>query len=338
MLRTRLLTLSILLLMLLTACGRQAASPAAAVPGQASASVADSQAPIQANAALADRKIRVVATIGMITDIVQNVGGERVEVEGLMGPGVDPHLYKASESDVSRLDQADVIFYNGLHLEAGLSGVLERMNDMGRPTVAVTNGIDRSSLLAPAEFEGAYDPHVWFDVTLWMEAVQYVRDTLVALDPGSADRYQANAEGYLQALEELHAYVTTQAETIPEEQRVLVTAHDAFNYFGRAYGFEVRGLQGISTETEASTADVQVLSNFIVDRQIPAIFIESSVPQRTVEAVQAAVKSRGFDVQIGGELFSDAMGNPGTPEGTYVGMVRHNIDTIVSALTPVASE
>jgi manganese/zinc/iron transport system substrate-binding protein len=281
---------------------------------------------------LAGRPIRVVATVGMITNIVQIVGGERVQVRGLMGPGVDPHLYKASEGDVTRLSEADVIFYNGLHLEAAMSRVLERIE--GRiKTVAVTDGIDRTVLQAPPEFAGAYDPHVWFDVTLWMKAVERVRDTLIEMDPGSAALYQANAAHYLKELAGLHAYVQAQAQKVPQEQRVLVTAHDAFNYFGRAYGFQVRGLQGISTATEAGTADVQTLAEFIAGRKIPAIFIESSVSPRTIEAVQAAVRARQFDVRIGGQLFSDAMGTPGTPEGTYIGMVRHNIDTIVAALT-----
>jgi manganese/zinc/iron transport system substrate-binding protein len=281
---------------------------------------------------LTERQIRAVATIGMISDIVRVVGGERVNAIGLMGPGIDPHLYKASEGDVARLQQADVIFYNGLHLEAQMAGVLERMADGAIRTVAVTDRIDRALLLAPPEFQGAYDPHVWFDVTLWMTAVETVRDTLAEMDPGSAELYQANAERYLEELEALHGYVQSQAAQVPENKRVIVTAHDAFNYFGRAYGFEVRGLQGISTEAQASTADVQGLADFIAERQIPAIFVESSVPQRNVEAVQAAVRDRGFDVVIGGSLFSDAMGDAGTPEGTYAGMVRHNIDTVVTAL------
>ncbi len=321
-----------LLLVILAACGTTTDTPAAEPNAQPAA------AAIQPSPDLANRNIRVVATVGMITDIVQQVGGDRAEVEGLMGPGVDPHLYKASESDVSKLQQADIIFYNGLHLEAGLSGVLERMNDLGNTAVAVTDGIDRSVLLAPPDFEGAYDPHIWFDVTLWMQAVENVRDTLSALDPGSADLYQANAAAYLQELEALHTYVQEQAATVPEEQRVLITAHDAFNYFGRAYGFEVRGLQGISTETEASTADVQDLADFIAERQIQAIFIESSIPVRNVEAVQSAVQAQGHNVQIGGELFSDAMGEPGTIEGTYIGMVRHNIDTIVGAMTSTTAQ
>jgi manganese/zinc/iron transport system substrate-binding protein len=285
----------------------------------------------EAETDLSQRPIRVVATIGMITDIVQTVGGERVQVTGLMGPGIDPHLYKASEGDVSRMAQADVIFYNGLHLEAKLGEVFERMEGRAK-TVAVTEGIDQSVLLAPPEFEGAYDPHVWFDVSLWMKAVERVRDTLIEMDPDHSDLYQSNAERYLAELNQLDDYVKAQAEKVSTEQRVLITAHDAFNYFGQAYDFEVRGLQGISTATEAGTADVQALANFIVERRIPAIFVESSVPPRTIEAVQAAVKAKGYDVQIGGELFSDAMGNQGTPEGTYVGMVRHNIDTIVSSL------
>jgi manganese/zinc/iron transport system substrate-binding protein len=281
---------------------------------------------------LAQREINVVTTIGMITDVVENVGGERVRVKGLMGPGVDPHLYKASEGDVIRLGSADLVFYNGLHLEAQMGRVLERMADISVKTVAVTDDIERNVLLAPPEFEGNYDPHVWFDVTLWRQSVERVRDTLMELDPEHAALYQSNAESYLQELDELHAYVKAQAERVQADRRVLVTAHDAFNYFGRAYGFEVKGLQGISTATEASIADVQDLADYIAKRQIGAIFVESSVPQRTVEAVQAAVRAKGFDVQIGGELFADAMGSRGTEEGTYIGMVRHNVDTIVQAL------
>jgi manganese/zinc/iron transport system substrate-binding protein len=250
-----------------------------------------------------------------------------------MGPGVDPHLYKASEGDVLRLQEADIIFYNGLHLEAQMGDVLERLNEFGIKTVAVTDKIDRTLLESPPEFQGNYDPHVWFDVTLWMKAVEQVGDGLAELDPDSGSAYEANTEAYLAELAGLHQYVLDQAKTIPAEQRILITAHDAFNYFGRAYGFEVRGLQGISTEAQAGTADVQSLADFIVEKQIPAIFVESSVPQRNVEAVQAAVEAQGFEVRIGGSLFSDAMGTEGTPEGTYVGMVRHNIDTIVTALT-----
>lgn len=280
---------------------------------------------------LSSREIRVVTTIGMITDIVKNVGGERVNVRGLMGTGVDPHLYKASAGNVTLLSEADLIFYNGLHLEAKMGEVLEKMG--GRiKTIAVTDGIARDVLLAPPEFEGAFDPHVWFDVTLWMKAVEIVRDTLIEVDANNAELYRKNAKSYLAELTELHEYVISQAERVPAEQRVLVTAHDAFNYFGRAYGFEVRGLQGISTATEAGTADVQELAEFIALRKIPAIFVESSVPHRNIEAVQAAVKARGVSVNIGEALFSDAMGEPGTPEGTYIGMVRHNVDSIVSSL------
>ena len=277
------------------------------------------------------KPIRVVTTIGMITDVVKNVGGDRVNATGLMGPGIDPHLYKASEGDVARLAGADLILYNGLHLEGKMAGVLERMQDQVK-TVAVTHDVDRAVLLAPPEFEGAYDPHLWFDVPLWMKAVERVRDTLIEVDQSSAELYRTNTKDYLVKLEELHNYVMQQAERISPDQRVLVTAHDAFNYFGRAYGFEVRGLQGISTAAEAGTADVQALVQFIVERRIPAMFVETSVPRRSIEAVQAAVKAKGFSVEIGGQLFSDAMGPSGTPEGTYIGMVRHNIDTIVASL------
>ena len=277
-------------------------------------------------------KLTVVTTIGMITDIVRNVGGTHVEVTGLMAPGVDPHLYKATAGDVARLTSAKLIFYNGLHLESKMGEILAKMTGNTK-TVAVTDDVDKAHLLTPPEFEGQYDPHLWFDVSLWMKAVEKVRNTFTEIDPGHQADYEANAERYLAELAELHQYVKTQVEKVPSEQRVLVTAHDAFNYFGKAYGFEVRGLQGISTATEAGIADVQELATFIAERRIPAIFVESSVSSRSIEAVKAAVNSKGFNVKIGGQLFSDAMGTDGTPEGTYIGMVRHNIDTITAALT-----
>ena len=276
-------------------------------------------------------KYRVVTTIGMITDVVKNVGGDRVEVIGLMGPGVDPHLYKPSAGDVQKLDSASLIFYNGLHLESKMGDLLN-VGKYREKTFAVTDAVDRSLLLTPPEFEGQYDPHLWFDVTLWMKAVGKIREVLSEYDPDNTLMYWSNAERYLAKLAELHEYVKAQVERVPPQQRVLVTAHDAFNYFGKAYGFEVRGLQGISTAAEAGIADVQELATFISERRIPAVFVESSVSTRSLEAVKAAVKSKGFEVEIGGELFSDAMGNEGTPEGTYIGMVRHNIDTIVKAL------
>jgi manganese/zinc/iron transport system substrate-binding protein len=279
----------------------------------------------------ASGKLRVVTTIGQIADTVRNVGGEHVAVTSLMGPGVDPHLYVASESDVGRLDEADIIFYNGLFLEAQMANILEQLGER-QTTVAVAGNLDEGLLIPSPIYAGEHDPHVWFDVTLWMKAVEAVRDTLVEVDPEHAGAYQANAEAYLAQLAELHQYVTEQANRVPEQQRVLITAHDAFNYFGRAYGFDVRGLQGISTAAEASTADVQALADFIAENEIRAIFIESSVPVRTIEAVQAAVAAKGFNVEIGGQLFSDAMGDPDTPEGTYIGMVRYNIDIIVGAL------
>jgi len=278
-----------------------------------------------------DSRVQAVATIGMIADIVGRVGGERVHVQGLMGPGIDPHLYRASAGDVRTLSGADIIFYNGLHLEAAMGDVLEQMR--GRiETVAVTDGIDRAVLLAPPEFKGAFDPHVWFDVSLWMHAVTAVEAALAARDTAGARTYQANARAYLTELDSLHQWVLRRAQEVPEQRRVLVTAHDAFNYFGRAYGFEVAGLQGISTASEAGTGDVQKLAELIVGRRIPAIFIETSIPRRTIAAVQAAARSRGFEPRIGNPLFSDAMGDAGSPEGTYIGMVRHNVNTIVDEL------
>jgi manganese/zinc/iron transport system substrate-binding protein len=278
-----------------------------------------------------DGRLRVVATIGMIADLAQRIGGGHVAVEGLMGPGVDPHLYKASAGDVRSLARAHLILYNGLHLEAAMGEVLEAMGDRVH-TVAVTETIDRSRLLAPPEFAGAYDPHVWFDVRMWLAAAERIADALVEADSAHAAEYRAAEAALLEELAALDAWVKDRVAELTPDRRVLVTAHDAFNYFGRAYGFQVRGLQGISTASEAGTGDVQRLADEIAERRIPAMFVETSIPLRTIEALQAAVRSRGFDVRIGGSLYSDAMGDAGTAEGTYVGMVRHNVNTIVNAL------
>jgi manganese/zinc/iron transport system substrate-binding protein len=277
--------------------------------------------------------IRITTTTGMIADLAENIGGDRVEVESLMGPGVDPHLYKPSAGDIRRLEEADLIFYNGLELEGRMTDILVKIARAGTPTVPVAENIPEDLLREPPQFAGKYDPHIWFDVTLWQMAAQRVKDELATIDPASDALYQANLEAYLAELDELHTYVQEQILRIPEGQRVLITAHDAFGYYGEQYGIDVRGLQGMSTATEATAGDIQALAEFIAERQIPAIFVESSVPPATIEAVQEAVRDRGFDVVIGGQLFSDAMGAAGTPEGTYLGMVRFNTDTIVGALS-----
>jgi manganese/zinc/iron transport system substrate-binding protein len=276
--------------------------------------------------------LRVVATVGMIADAAQNIGGPHVRVESLMGPGVDPHMYKASAGDVRRLAGAELILYNGLHLEAAMAEVLAEMGGRGRRVAAVAESVPTDRLLAPPEFAGAYDPHVWFDVSLWLYAVEAVADALADADPENETDYRRNAEVYRAELEALDMWVRERLAVLPAERRVLVTAHDAFNYFGRAYDVEVRGLQGINTAAEAGTADVQRLAAFIAERRIPAVFVETSVPRRTIEAVQAAVRARGFETTIGSPLFSDAMGDAGTPEGTYIGMIRHNVEVIVGAL------
>lgn len=278
-----------------------------------------------------DQTLNVVTTIAQLADVAEIVGGEHVDVTGLMGPGSDPHLYVATEGDVTRLQEAEIIFYNGLFLEAQMVDIMEQLGER-KPVVAVGERVDKERLLPWEDYEDQFDPHIWFDVTLWMETVRAIRDTYSEVDPAHADAYAANAEALLAEMEELHAYVQEQAQRLPEDQRILVTGHDAFAYFGAAYGFEVRGLQGISTESEAGAADVRELANFIAEEEIPAIFIETSLPPRNVEALQDAVAAQGFEVAIGGELYSDAMGDPDTPEGTYMGMVRYNIDTIVTAL------
>lgn len=279
-----------------------------------------------------DKKLHVVATIGMITDILENIGQDRIDVTGIVGAGVDPHLYKPTEGDVERLKDADIIFYNGLNLEMKIIGTTHDKMAYQTKAVAVTDGILRSQLRTSSEFQGGYDPHVWHDVSLWMKAAERVRDTLAQADPNNAEYYHSNATNYLAALKTLHNNLQDLAAQIPAQRRVLVTTHDAFGYLGRAYGFEVRGLQGLNTETEVGVADIRELTAFIIEHRIPAMFVETSTPPQGIEAVQAAVRAKGFEVEIGGGLFADAMGTPGTPEGTYIGLMRHNIDTIVNAL------
>jgi manganese/zinc/iron transport system substrate-binding protein len=280
---------------------------------------------------------RAVATTGMISDMVARIGGENLRVTGLMGPGVDPHLYKASAGDVRTLAGADIIFYNGLHLEAAMAEVLDEMT--GRTvTVPVADEIPEGRRISSEYFTGSWDPHVWFDIGLWATTTSRVEEALVSLDPDGEEGYRARARSFRDTLSALDLWVRERVSELPAERRILVTAHDAFGYFGRAYGFEVVGLQGISTVSEAGTSDVQRIADLVVERQIPAIFVETSVARRTIEAVQAAVRNRGSEVRIGGSLFSDAMGSAGTPEGSYPGMVRHNVNAIVDALLDDSGE
>ncbi len=277
-------------------------------------------------------KLNVVTTTTMITDLVKNIGGDHIDVNGLMGAGVDPHLYKASEGDVSKLYNADVIFYNGLHLEGKLVEVFEKMENQDKMQVALAEVLDKNGLIGSEYFASNYDPHVWFNIQYFKQFAEKVTQVLAEADAENAEFFQKNKQAYLMKLDALEAENKTTIETLPKEKRILVTAHDAFNYFGEAYDFEVVGLQGLSTVTEAGVQDVQRLSDFIIEKQVKAIFVESSVPRRTIEALQASVVSKGANVTIGGSLFSDALGNPGTDEGTYIGMFRYNVNTIVNSL------
>lgn len=278
-----------------------------------------------------NRTIRVVATTGQVAEAVRNVGGQRVTVQALMGPGVDPHLYKASAGDVLKIQNADVVMYSGLALEGRMIDIFERLGRT-KPTYGIADAIPAERLRRPPEFQGAYDPHVWFDPTLWSYAVDEAARRLSELDPLNAATYTTNAARYRAELASLDQYIRQRIASIPEASRVLITAHDAFGYFGAQYGVEVRGLQGISTASEAGAADVQGLARFIAERKIPAMFVETSVPQATIEAVLEAVQARGKQVVIGGQLYSDALGEAGTPEGTYIGMFRYNVDTIAKGL------
>ena len=279
----------------------------------------------------ADPLLQVVTTTGMIADTARAVAGDRADVAALMGSGVDPHLYKASESDVRRLGEADLVLYNGLHLEGKMGEILEKMA-RSRPVVAVAEVVPEDRRRKPDGYEGQYDPHVWFDVSLWALTVDPVVEALSGVDPAHATDYRTRGDALKARYTELDGWVEARIAELPPEQRVLVTAHDAFGYFGQRYGVEVSGIQGLSTAAEAGLADVDRVVDLVSDRKLRAIFVESSVPQRSIDAVLSACEARGHDVALGGELFSDAMGAPDTPEGTYDGMVRHNTNTIVEAL------
>ena len=276
-------------------------------------------------------KLNVVTTTGMIADVVKNVGKDSVTVTALMGPGVDPHLYKATQGDLARLQQADIIFYNGLHLEGKMGEVFEKLERI-KTVIPVARGIEKNLLLDSPVYQGTYDPHIWFDVSLWSQTIVEVTNTLIEARPENRDYFIANAEALRRQFAELHEWVTEQIQTIPPTKRIMITAHDAFSYFGRAYGLEVRGLQGISTLSEFGLKDRVDLINFIVEKQINAVFVETSVSEKNIKAIVEGCEQKGHEVKIGGSLFSDAMGAAGTPEGTYLGMVRANVKTIVEAL------
>ena len=292
----------------------------------------DAEGEAHRHAATAESRLVVVGTVGMVTDIVRRVAGDRAEVVGLVPSGVDPHLYAPTRSDLGRVRDADLVFSNGLRLEGRMTDALGRVAEAGTPVVPVAERIDDSDLLAADGYAGVADPHVWMDPRLWSQAVEAVRDALVAADPEHAEAYRDNADAYLETLATLEAYAAEVLASVPEERRVLVTSHDAFSYFGRRFGFEVLGIQGISTESEAGVRDIEGLVDLLVERGIAAVFVESTVGPRHVEALLVGARARGHEVAVGGELFSDAMGDEGTYEGTYVGMIDHNATTIARAL------
>ncbi len=281
-----------------------------------------------------DGRLRVVCTTGPVADLARHVGGERVRVKALMGPGVDPHLYQALPADVARLNAADVVFYNGMHLEGRMADLLGRLGRR-KPVFAVTDALRErhAERLRPLPgADGEFDPHVWFDVALWAACADFVAEKLSEVDPGHAAEYRRNAARYEAELHELDRWCREQLAAIPEEQRVLVTAHDAFGYFGAAYEVEVHGIQGMSTADEADLGSVNRLIDLLVTRRIQAVFVETSVSERNVRALVEACAARGHRIRIGGHLYSDAMGPADSPTGTYAGMVRHNVNTIIKAL------
>lgn len=279
-----------------------------------------------------NKKLKVVATTTMITDLVKQIAGDKVELNGLMKSGVDPHLYKATEGDINLFLEANVIFYNGLHLEGKLVELFEKMNKRGGNLFAISDGIDKSLLITSSNFANNYDPHIWFDIGLWKKAAEFVANKLAIIDTTNKEFYLESLKTYINKLDSTENIVKQKVNELPKEKRILITAHDAFNYFGRAYDFKVMGLQGISTLSEASVFDVQNLANFIIENDVKAIFIETSVPMKNIEALRQAVKSKGKEIKIGGELFSDSLGNTDKPEGTYIGMMIYNVNRIVNSL------
>ncbi|MEZ6087945.1 MAG: zinc ABC transporter substrate-binding protein [Pirellulaceae bacterium] len=275
--------------------------------------------------------IEVVATTGMVADLVRNVGGAHVEVRQLLSSGTDPHLYKPTRDDVQAILAADIVFYSGLMLEGKMGDTLERTSRR-KPVKAVTEEIDESLLLEPENAQGHPDPHVWNDVKTWSQGVDIVAQALGEIDPEHDSEYQANAASYRKQLDTLHEYGVNSLATVPEANRILVTSHDAFNYFGRAYGLEVLGVQGLSTESEAGLQRINELVDLLVQNSIQAVFVESSVPSKNIEALVNGAASRGHTVRIGGELFSDAMGPADAYEGTYIGMMDHNFTRVAAAL------
>lgn len=276
--------------------------------------------------------LRVVTTVGMITDVTRAVGGERIVVSGLIGEGVDPHLFKPTRRTLIQLQQADLVIYNGFHLEGRMTEVFGRLRDSGIPTLAVAETVIQSGAIAPLAGDRTTDPHLWMDVTAWRSAVRAIAEFLAEHDPDGGTQYRSGAERLDAQLVALDAYGRRVLETVPESQRVLVTAHDAFAYFGRAYGFEVRGIQGVSTESESGLRELEGLVDLIVARRVPAIFAESSVSEKNVRALMEGALARGHSLAFGGVLYSDAMGPGGTYTGTYVGMLDHNFTTIATAL------
>lgn len=285
----------------------------------------------------ADNPLSVVATVGMVADLVKQVGGDRIQVTQIMGSGVDPHLYKANRDDVQTIMSGDVVFYSGLMLEGKMADTLIKVARK-KPVIAVTERVDETNLLEPEDFAGHFDPHLWMDVAAWSNCVDVITEVLVEQAPQHAELFRANATAYKADLEALHQYGIDSIGSIPEESRILITSHDAFNYFGRAYGLEVQGVQGLSTESEAGLQRINELVDLLVEKKISAVFVESSVPSKNIEALVEGARSKGHDVIVGGELFSDAMGEPGTYRGSYVGMLDHNITLVARGLGGQAPE
>ncbi len=278
-------------------------------------------------------KIKIVTTTTMLCDMVKNIAGDKAEVTGLMGSGVDPHLYQAGAGDVTIMENSDVVIYNGLHLEGKMGDIFKDLNSMGKTVICASDGVDKSKLIETEASSAVYDPHIWFDVSVWKEAAVYVGKSLCTADPKNSEYYEENLRNYIKELESLESYIDDKLKELPKEKRILVTAHDAFGYFGKAYGFQVKGLQGISTDAQTGTKDISLMAKFIADNKIKAVFAENSLPKATINALYEAVKNKGFETNIGGQLYSDSLGDKENGGETYIKAFKSNVDTIVRELS-----
>ena len=275
--------------------------------------------------------LHIVTTTGIIEDCVKQIVGDSAEVSSIMGPGTDPHVYKPTPGDIELLDNADVIICNGLHLEGKMAEMLDKYAKE-KPVLKVSDGIDEKDIIKSADFADSYDPHIWFDTKIWMKGLYYITEELKKLDSLSAEYFGNNYDRYHAEIAVTDMWVASQLDSIDTNQRILITSHDAFSYFGRRYDIEVRGIQGISTLSEVGLKDISEMVDFLIERQIKSIFVETSTSDKTAKSIVDGCRAKDFTVELKGPLYSDALGEPDSEGGTYIGMIKSNVTMIVNGL------